>query len=63
MRTAPHLVLLEFCEALGCMPVPVLNAGMTCEIQSPFYQVYSITDEAFKQYVQDALDLMESFQL
>lgn len=49
----------EFCEALGCMPVPVLNAGMTCEIQSPFYQVYSITDEAFKQYVQDALDLVE----
>ncbi len=48
-----------FCEALGCMPVPVLNAGMTCEIQSPFYQVYSIADEEFKQYVQDALDLVE----
>ena len=41
------------------MPVPVLNAGMTGDIQSPFYQVYSITDEAFKQYVQDALDLVE----
>ncbi|MDE7232114.1 MAG: hypothetical protein K2N37_03465 [Lachnospiraceae bacterium] len=49
----------EFCEALGCMPVPVLNAGMTCEIQSPFYKVYSIADEEFKQYVQDALDLVE----
>ena len=49
----------EFCEALGCMPVPVLNAGMTCEIQSPFYKVYSIADEAFQQYVQDALDLVE----
>lgn len=48
-----------FCEALGCMPVPVLNAGMTCEIQSPFYKVYSIADEEFKQYVQDALDLVE----
>ena len=48
-----------FCEALGCMPVPVLNAGMTCEIQSPFYKVYNVTDEAFKQYVQDALDLVE----
>lgn len=49
----------EFCEALDCMPVPVLNAGMTCEIQSPFYKVYSIADEEFKQYVQDALDLVE----
>ncbi|MDE6602135.1 MAG: carbohydrate binding domain-containing protein [Lachnospiraceae bacterium] len=48
-----------FCEALGCLPVPVLNAGMTCEIQSPFYQVYSIADEEFKQCVQDALDLVE----
>ena len=49
----------ELCEALDCMPVPVLNAGMTCEIQSPFYKVYSIADEEFKQYVQDALDLVE----
>lgn len=49
----------ELCEALDCMPVPVLNAGMTCEIQSPFYQVYSIASEEFKQYVQDALDLVE----
>ncbi|MDE7246870.1 MAG: hypothetical protein K2N43_03180, partial [Lachnospiraceae bacterium] len=48
-----------FCEALDCMPVPVLNAGMTCEIQSPFYKVYSIADEEFRQYVQDALDLVE----
>lgn len=49
----------ELCEALGCMPVPVLNAGMTCEIQSPFYKVYSIADGEFRQYVQDALDLVE----
>ncbi len=49
----------EFCEALDCMPVPVLNAGMTCEIQSPFYKVYSIADEEFHRYVQDALDLVE----
>lgn len=48
-----------FCEALNCMPVPVLNAGMTCEIQSPFYQVYDIASEEFQQYVQDALDLVE----
>lgn len=49
----------ELCEALDCVPVPVLNAGMTCEIQSPFYQVYSIASEEFRQYVQDALDLVE----
>lgn len=48
-----------FCEALGCMPVPVLNAGMTCEIQSPFYTVYDTGSEEFSQYVQDALDLVE----
>lgn len=49
----------SFCEALGCMPVPVLNAGMTCEIQSPFYTVYDVGSEEFSQYVQDALDLVE----
>lgn len=49
----------ELCEALDCMPVPVLNAGMTCEIQSPFYTVYETSSEEFKQYVQDALDLVE----
>lgn len=49
----------EFCEALGCMPVPVLNAGMTCEIQSPFYKVYDTASAEFSQYVQDALDLVE----
>lgn len=48
-----------FCEALGCMPVPVLNAGMTCEIQSPFYKVYDTGSGEFSQYVQDALDLVE----
>ncbi len=48
-----------FCEALDCMPVPVLNAGMTCEIQSPFYSVYETSSDEFKQYVQDALDLVE----
>lgn len=49
----------SFCEVLGCMPVPVLNAGMTCEIQSPFYTVYDVGSEEFSQYVQDALDLVE----
>lgn len=47
------------CEALDCLPVPVLNAGMTCEIQSPKYIVHSLDSGEFKQCVQDALDLVE----
>lgn len=47
------------CEALDCLPVPVLNAGMTCEIQSPRYIVYPLSSDEFRQYVQDALDLVE----
>lgn len=49
----------ELCEALQCMPLPVLNAGMTCPIQSSNYVVYPVTSENFKQCVQDALDLVE----
>lgn len=49
----------ELCEALDCMPVPVLNAGMTCQVQSPKYIVYDINSEEFRQCVQDALDLVE----
>ena len=49
----------ELCEALDCMPVPVLNAGMTCQVQSPKYIVYDTDSANFKQCVQDALDLVE----
>lgn len=49
----------ELCEALDAMPVPVLNAGMTCQVQSPKYIVYPLSSDEFKQYVQDALDLVE----
>ncbi len=51
--------LFCLCEALGCEPVPVLNAGMTCPIQSPHYTVYPVNSDAFRQCVQDALDLAE----
>lgn len=47
------------CEALDALAVPVLNAGMTCQVQSPKYIVYSRDSEEFKQCVQDALDLVE----
>lgn len=49
----------ELCEALDCMPVPVLNAGMTCQVQSPKYIVYDVNSEKFRQCIQDALDLVE----
>lgn len=49
----------QLCEALDCLPVPVLNAGMTCQVQSPRYIVYPLNSDEFKQYVQDALDLVE----
>lgn len=49
----------ELCEALDCLPVPVLNAGMTCQVQSPKYIVYPVSSPEFQQLVQDALDLVE----
>lgn len=49
----------ELCEALGAEPLPVLNAGMTCQVQSPKYIVYPLDSDEFKQCVQDALDLVE----
>ncbi len=47
------------CEDLNCLPVPIVNAGMSCPIQSPNYQVVPTDSEEFKQYIQDALDLVE----
>lgn len=49
----------ELCEVLDCLPVPVLNAGMTCQVQSPRYIVYEQNSEEFRQCIQDALDLVE----
>ncbi len=47
------------CEDLEALPIPILNAGMLCPIQSPNYHAYDINSDEFKQYVQDALDLVE----
>lgn len=49
----------ELCEILDCLPVPVLNAGMTCPIQSQNYTVYPLDSDEFRQCVQDALNLVE----
>lgn len=47
------------CEDLDCLPVPILNAGMLCPIQSPNYDSVNTNSEEFQQYIQDALDLVE----
>jgi len=47
------------CEDLGALAVPVLNAGMSCPIQSPKYEELDVNSEEFKTYIQDALDLVE----
>lgn len=47
------------CEKLNCLPLPVLNAGMTCQLQSPRYTVFDTDSPEFRQCVQDALDLVE----
>lgn len=49
----------ELCEILDCMPVPILNAGMTCQVQSPKYIVFDIDSEEFATCIQDALDLVQ----
>jgi len=53
----------QLCEDIGAEPMPVVNAGMSCMIQgsSNFVpaDVLAIDSDEFKQYVQDALDLVE----
>ncbi len=49
----------ELCEILECEPVPILNAGMTCQPQSSKYMVYDLDSEEFATCIQDALDLVE----
>ncbi|MBP5444304.1 MAG: carbohydrate binding domain-containing protein [Treponema sp.] len=50
------------CELLSsekrtCKPLPVLNIGVACQFRS--YEVVPIDSDDFRQYVQDALDLIE----
>ncbi len=50
-----------FCEDLGCEPIPVLNCGYSCQGQAPAGgpEAPPLNSDEFKQYVQDALDLVE----
>lgn len=50
------------CELLStsarkCKPLPVLNIGVACQFRS--YETVPVDSEKFKEYVQDALDLIE----
>ena len=48
------------CEDLDCLPVPVVNAGMVCPIQSgDGYTYLSEDSDEFNACIQDALDLVE----
>lgn len=52
------------CEALGAEPIPVVNAGMSCQIVGAAYSANDTTyycplDELESTFVQDALDLIE----
>lgn len=52
------------CEDLNAEPIPIINAGMSCQIQGTNNvgypaQALEIGSEEFNRYVQDALDLVE----
>ena len=50
-----------FCEDLGCAPVPVVNCGLSCQGQPGpnGVEALPLKSEEFRQYIQDALDLVE----
>lgn len=45
------------CEYLGAEPLPVLSVGLACQFMSD--ELIEIKDKAFKEYIEDALDLIE----
>lgn len=51
----------QFCEDMGCEPLPVLAAGVSCQNSSDhgYGQQGGIPMEKMPEYVQDVLDLIE----
>jgi alpha-L-arabinofuranosidase len=47
------------CEDLGAEPVPVVNAGLSCQARSGSKLGVAASDEELQEYIQDALDLIE----
>lgn len=48
----------QLCEDLGAEPIPVVHAGMTCQIRKPG-EYYVPKSEAFEESIQNAIDLIE----
>ncbi|MBQ2968948.1 MAG: alpha-N-arabinofuranosidase [Bacteroidaceae bacterium] len=54
----------QMCEDLGCKPVPVIHAGVTCQGDAKGWNIpgtgqRSLTREQMEAYVQDILDMIE----
>jgi|GEM_PF-215588 len=47
----------EFCENLGCIPIPVINAGISC--QCVLSETAEIGTPEFQKFIDDMLDLVE----
>ncbi len=47
----------RLCELLGAKPLPVLNIGLACQFRTT--EKAAISDPAFREYIGDALDLIE----
>ena len=52
------------CEDLGCKPVPVIHAGVTCQGDAKGWNIpgtgqHSLTEAEMRTYVQDILDMIE----
>ena len=45
------------CDMIGAQPLPVLNVGLACQYQTT--ELVAIDSPEFKEYVQDAIDLIE----
>jgi len=45
------------CELIGAKPLPVLNVGFACQYQSE--EMVAVDSEEFKEFLQDAIDLIE----
>ena len=47
----------RLCELLGAKPLPVLNIGLACQFRTT--EKVAVSDPAFQEYIDDALDLVE----
>lgn len=49
----------QLCDDLGVEPVPIVNAGMSCQARSNGKSDVLTSDEELQVHIQDALDLIE----